>query len=108
LQRGRKKPSPEAGTQRNYGFSGGAICSRCQRPFPFSSFAPNLGPGLRLTSCPYCGKFGVFRRSSLQDLRAAEESELAGDQKTKARMAESLTEEEKLRKELDESRFQGS
>jgi hypothetical protein len=108
LQRGRKKSSPSAGTQRNYGASGGGICSRCQHPFPFAAFSPNIGPGLRITACPHCGKFGVFQRRSIHELRAAEEAELAEAQSLKAETAHSLSEEEKLRKALDDTRFQGS
>lgn len=106
LNRGKRKNTPEAGFRRNYGISGGGICSRCQRPFPFAAFSPNFGPGLKLTSCPYCGKFGIVRRRSLENLRSAEEAELIEAQKLKAAPDSSLSEDEKLRKELDESRYQ--
>jgi hypothetical protein len=106
LIRSKKKSPPPAGTPRNYGRSGGGICSRCQRPFPFTAFSPNLGPGLIIASCPYCRKTGIVRRKSLEELRAAEEAELRDAKISKAETGSTMSDEDKLRKELDDSRFQ--
>jgi DNA-directed RNA polymerase subunit RPC12/RpoP len=102
LNRGKKLETP-LGAERKYGVAGGTVCARCGRPFPMHLFAPNISPLHRLERCPYCGKFGLMRKRSIQELRAAESAEL--------RMAGSngpettLSEEDKLRKELDESKF---
>lgn len=102
FSRGKKLETP-LGQERNYGVTGGTICPRCQRPFPLHFLAFNFGPGMKMERCPYCGRIGLVRRRSLADLRAAEAAErsLAGP----GEPASALTEEEKLRKELDESRY---
>jgi hypothetical protein len=95
------------GTPRNYGMIGGAICSRCGRPFPIHIWGINLGLG-KLDRCDNCGKWSIVRRASPDMLAAAEQAELAA-----ARTAESgplgngapETEEERLRKLLDQSRY---
>jgi hypothetical protein len=104
MGRGKKNRLP-LGAPRSYGVAGGAICSRCHRPFSINFLGPNLIVG-KLDRCPYCGKWGVVRRSSPVQLKAAEAAELAsasGD----AQQVTGLTEEEKLQKDLDDSRFQG-
>lgn len=102
-RRGKKLELP-LGEPRNYGAAGGAICPRCNRPFPLHFFAVNLGPTHKLYTCPFCGKWAAMRRKSLADLRRAEAAELAraGD----TGQVNGQSEAEKLRKELDESRFQ--
>jgi DNA-directed RNA polymerase subunit RPC12/RpoP len=100
---------PEPGEQREYGFSGGTICSRCGRPFALQFFAPNMLAG-KLTRCPFCGKVGIMRRRSAQDLAAAEAAELAGARAGETRLpgaGEAMTEEEKMRRMLDDSRYDG-
>jgi hypothetical protein len=92
------------GAERKYGFAGGAICTRCQRPFPLRALALNLGPSSRFDRCPYCGKWAVVRRRSMNDLRTAEAAELELAQQSGLAPVE--TEEEKLRKELERSRYQ--
>jgi hypothetical protein len=66
-------------------------------------FGLNLGLS-KLDRCPYCGKWGLVRAKPLDVLRAAEAGELEEAQAGSQLSAES--EEEKLRKELDDSRFQ--
>ena len=100
-----KKDSIPLGTPRHYGVAGGTICSRCGRPFALNFFGLNLFTG-KLVRCPHCGKVGIMSRRSLPELQKAEEAELAmaaGD----APQVQGMTEEEKLQKELDESRYQG-
>jgi len=91
------------GEPRNYGLKGGGICPNCKRPFSFSILAPNL-PFYRFDRCPYCGKWSLVRLASLNDLRKAEAAELEAAKAAQSIPAES--EEEKLRKELDDSRYQ--
>jgi hypothetical protein len=100
LSRGKKLETP-LGAQRKYGFAGGAICPRCSRPFPIPFLALNLGPAHRLARCPYCGKTGLMRRRSIDELRRAEAAEL----EMAAPAEPLLSEEEKLRKEIEESRY---
>lgn len=99
---GRKTVTLEPGTPRNYTL-GGAICPKCQRPFAIHFYGLNLGFS-KLDRCPYCGKWSVVRRDSLQKLRAAEEAELARSKETGS--IQGMTEEEKLKKQLDDSKFQ--
>lgn len=95
-------PLPAPGAARNYGLAGGAICRRCGRPFARHLWAPNLITG-KLERCPYCGKWSIVGRASADALAAAEAAELAegGEQP-----ASPLSEEERLRRELENSRYQ--
>jgi hypothetical protein len=91
------------GSQRSYGMLGGAVCPKCGRPFSIHFWGINMLVG-KLDRCPYCGKWSLVRRSSMADLRAAEQAEL--DQATSEAIQSPLSEEEKLRKELDNSKYQ--
>jgi len=104
LMRRRRSQLPY-GQPRKYGIKGGAICPKCNRPFPLPFFGLNLGVGM-LTVCPHCGKWGFMRSRSLSELRSAEVAELEQAQVGAQVLDES--EEEKLRKALDDSRYQGS
>jgi hypothetical protein len=99
---GRKQGAIPAGTQRNYGIKGGTICPKCSRPFAFKLLSLNMGPFHKLDRCPNCGRWGLFRRRSLDELRAAEAAEVSGAQEYEP----NISEEEKLRKELEDSRYQ--
>jgi len=88
------------GAERNYGFSGG-ICPKCRRPFALQVISMNLGLS-KLARCPYCGKWSAVRIQPIEKLREAEQAELEW---AKPEVQEE-TEEEKLRKELDDSKFQ--
>ena len=65
----RKKPKSGALTYN--GFYGGAVCSKCGKPFARSLLGLNLIAG-RLERCPHCGKWSLTRRASLAELEAAE------------------------------------
>jgi DNA-directed RNA polymerase subunit RPC12/RpoP len=91
------------GASRNYGLMGGTICSRCGRPFSIHVWGINLLVG-KLDRCPYCGKWSIVRRRSAEELKAAEQAEL--DQAAGEAIPSPLSEEEKLRKELDNSKYQ--
>jgi hypothetical protein len=90
------------GSERTYGVGGGGICPKCHRPFALSVFSVHLGFS-KLAACPYCGKWSLVRLESIEKLRQAEEAELAIAQPLEKVAGE--TEEEKLRKELDESKY---
>ncbi len=91
------------GAQRKYGIGGGAICPKCGRPFPLRLWFINLGAS-KIDRCPYCGRFGFVRPRSLSELRAAEQAELTQAQPVMVLAGEN--EADKLKKELDDSRFQ--
>ena len=100
VTRGKKENLP-LGEARNYGLRGGGICPKCHRPFAMHFWGMNLGFS-KLDRCPYCGKWSVVRAQSATKLREAEMAELEW---TKADIRET-SEEEKIRKEIDDSRYQ--
>ncbi len=97
-----KKGSLPMGAPRSYGLLGGAICPKCGRPFSIHVFGLNLVTG-RLDRCPHCGKWSLVRRAGPTDLKAAEEAELQEAQETGETPLRS--EEDNLRKALDDSKF---
>ena len=100
---GRKRKPLAPGTPRNYGAAGGAICRNCGYPFSRSVLAPNLVMG-KLERCPNCGKWQIARAASPKALREAEQRELEAAQESG--QVPTMSEEEKLRKELEQSRYQ--
>jgi hypothetical protein len=98
--RGKKEELP-LGTERQYGFRGGAICPNCKRPFTMHLWGLNLGLS-KYDRCPYCGKWSVVRSQPLAKLREAEQEELTWN---KAEIPLE-SKEEKERKELEDSRYQ--
>lgn len=100
--RGKPAGGPEPGTQRNYGFTGGAICPKCNRPTPIHPLGMNLLVG-KFSRCDNCGKWSILRRVPIDILRAAEIAEVKADQADTAGIEK--TEEEKLRDLLDNSRY---
>ncbi len=101
LSRGKLASTP-IGTERKYGIGGGAICPKCGRPFPLRLWWINLGLN-KFDRCPYCGKWSSVRPRSLTELRAAEAAELT-NLKSESLMG-SESEADKLKKELEDSRF---
>ncbi len=91
-----------AGAVRNYGSAGGAICGRCGRPFAMHNLSFNL-VSLKLERCPYCGRLAFVRRRSEAELRRAEASEL--EQAGAGIQMPSVSTEEKLRREMEDSRY---
>jgi len=89
------------GAERKYNF-GGAICPKCQRPFGLTLFSLNLGLS-KFTRCPYCGRWGAVHIQTLAKLREAEQAEREWGRGA----VQEEVEEEKLRKELDDSKYQG-
>jgi hypothetical protein len=88
-----------AGALRDYGLSGGAICPKCGRPFGLHWWAPNLIRS-KFDRCPHCGQWSVVGRASREALAAAEAAEEAA-----APEAPELSPEEKLRRQIEESRY---
>jgi DNA-directed RNA polymerase subunit RPC12/RpoP len=89
------------GLPQSFGISGGAICPKCGRPFALSPLNLNMLTG-KLVRCPYCGKWSIVRRASREALEAAVASETAGAAPTVA----DISPEEKLQKQIEESRYQ--
>lgn len=98
----KKLVSLPPGTERRYG-AGGGVCPNCHRPFALPLFSMNLGLS-KFARCPYCGKWSVVRIQPLVKLREAERAELEQARAGEAILGE--TEEERLRKELDNSKYQ--
>jgi hypothetical protein len=92
------------GAERNYGIRGGSICPKCHRPFALPSLSAHVG-FFRLVVCPYCGKLNLAQAQPIEKLREAERAELKEAQAGQIAVGE--TEEEKLKKELDNSKYQG-
>jgi len=88
-------------TKAGYGYLGGAVCSNCGRPFSIHWWSLRLGIG-RFDRCPHCGKWHMTHRASAEALQAAEDA--FGEGQGQA-AAESENQEEKLRRLLDESRY---
>jgi hypothetical protein len=99
----RKSAALPLGAERTYGALGGTICKKCGRPFSIHFLSIRLGFS-RLDWCPHCNKWSVVRRYSLQELRAAEKQELAASGGVPENFG--LSEEERLRKSLEESKYQ--
>jgi hypothetical protein len=104
LSRGRKKGELLPPGGHNYGVIGGTICPRCVHPFALNLFSPNLLVG-KLVRCPNCGKWFIGRRASIDDLRIAEKAAFA--QAHGAPQFSEMKDEEKIRKGLDDSKYQG-
>lgn len=98
---GHKTKNLPPGSPRQYPL-GGAICPKCERPFAVHFWGLKLGFA-RLDRCPYCGKWSLVKYSSMEKLHTAEQAELGGE---KVQVPE-MTKEEKLKKSLDDSKFQG-
>jgi hypothetical protein len=100
--RGKKKQLPP-GAPRNYGHYGGAICPKCERPFSRHIYGLNLGLQ-KYDRCPYCGKWSLVRRASREELEAAETAEIKAAREGVFEPEKS--EEQELRKDIEDSRFE--
>lgn len=103
LTRHGRRLSIPPGTEREYAAAGGGICPNCHRPFAFPMFSTRFGFA-KLASCPYCGKWSLVRTESIFKLREAERAELEWE---KPEHPFEVSAEEKLSKEIDDSKFQG-
>jgi len=84
-----------------YGVAGGAVCPRCRFPYARSVLAPNLLVG-KLQVCPHCGKWAVVPAAAASELKNAE-ARLASEGSATVDVP---SEEERLKKLLDDSRFE--
>ncbi len=98
-----KKESLAPGAPRNYGYSGGAVCPKCDRPFSRHIYGLNLGTH-KYDRCPFCGKWSLVRRASKDELEAAEAAEIEAAQA--GAFTPETSEEDQLRQQLDDSRFE--
>lgn len=103
IRRGRTSPTP-LGAERRYGLIGGTLCPKCRRPFSRHWWAPNAVAG-KLDRCPHCGRWSIVRALPLAQLRAAEAAELQAAQP--AMPVPEQSPEEKLRRQIDDSRYDG-
>ena len=87
-----------------YGFAGGAMCPACEFPFARHMLAPNLIVG-KLERCPHCGKWLLARRASKHELAAAETRYLQASQD---RSEKSESSQARLRKQIEDSRYESS
>ena len=93
---GRKKKH----TPGSYGMAGGAICPRCTFPYSRNMLSPNLIVG-KLERCPHCGKWAIVAAASTSALDEAEARLASEGEGT----VETPTEEDKLRRMINDSRF---
>ncbi len=80
---------------------GGTLCPKCGRPFAMHIWGLNIGLG-KYDRCPHCGKWSVVRRVHPDALYDAAQAFQDDEPET---AVPTLTEEERLRKQLDDSRF---
>ncbi len=91
------------GEPRSYGLMGGVVCPKCGRPFGMHWWGLNISLVGRYDRCPHCGKWSIIHRASREALIAAEAEEHAAHTAAAPRPAPNA--EEKLREQLDDSRF---
>lgn len=97
-----KKSALPLGAARTYGLLGGALCPKCRRPFSIHWWSFNV-VGQKLDRCDHCGQWSLVRRLSREKLREAEAAEVTLAQPE--RPIPEMKPEEKLKRQLDESRF---
>jgi hypothetical protein len=100
--RGKKEHLPP-GAPRNYGHYGGGICPKCNRPFSRHIYGINLGLH-KYDRCPYCGKWSFVRQASREELEAAEATEIQSAQE--GIFEPKISDEDELRKDIEDSRFE--
>lgn len=86
-----------------YGPAGGAVCKNCQLPFSRNMLSPNLLVG-KLSRCPHCDKWQISARAWGETLSDAEDR-LRTDQTEGVEDIAEQSEEDRLREQLDASRF---
>jgi hypothetical protein len=91
---------------KGYHVHGGTICKKCGKPYAYKAFSGNFITH-KLDRCPHCGKW-TFSRPVSKEVMIAAAVEMRGvDQNEKADSIDGMSEEEKLRKQLDESKYIG-
>ena len=98
----RKGSDQSFSAPKNYGPLGGTICPKCGKPFSRHIWGLNLGLG-KFDRCPYCGKWSITYYASNAELRAAEQAAMNASKTEQP--SPQISEEERLRKELEDSRY---
>jgi Zn ribbon nucleic-acid-binding protein len=98
----RRRGPTALGAKRNYGWLGGAVCPKCGRPFALHIWGLNAVGG-KYDRCDHCGKWNYVRRATPQALAAAEAAEVTPD--SAASSIPQPTPEDRLRKQLDDTRY---
>lgn len=91
------------GGRGGYGPWGAAVCPKCGKPFGRHLWAPNVGLG-KFDRCPHCGKWSVVRVAPPAMVQAAE-ALLDDGGEAPAGPEPALTPEEKLRRRLEDSKY---
>lgn len=84
------------------GALGGTLCPNCGRPYALHLWGLNL-LAKRLDRCPHCGKWRLVQRAPAEALQAA--AEIFAEKGIESSAAIEVSEEERLRRQLDDSRF---
>ncbi len=92
-----------SGEPRSYGLLGGVVCPKCGRPFGMHWWGLNISFVGKFDRCPHCGKWSLVHRASREALIDAEAAEHAAHTASTPRPTPHA--EEKLREQLDDSRF---
>ncbi len=102
LSRGREKGQRLPPGEHQFGVIGETICPRCAHHVALNLFSPNLLVG-KLVRCSNCGKWFIGRPASIYELRFAERAAQARARRSP--QVSEMNEEEKIRKELDDSKY---
>lgn len=84
----------------SYGAFGGAVCPKCNKPFPRHWWGLNIVVG-KFDRCPHCGKWSIVQRALPEELRLAEEL-MEMQQQPERREKDT---QEDIRRDLDESKY---
>lgn len=95
-----KGSKPEKG----FGYLGGTICPNCGRSYGIHWWSLRLGFG-RLDRCPHCGKWKMISRSSADALAEVDRLERDPELVDSAETEQQSQDDERLRRQLDESRY---
>lgn len=87
------------------GVLGGTVCPKCGRPFGLHLWALNISLVGKFDRCPHCGKWSFVRRASPEVLEAAAAAMTAAAEAEAAAAAPVSDEEQRLKKQLDDSRY---
>lgn len=87
---------------KRFSLKGGTMCPKCGEPYAYNVFSANLLTH-KFDRCPHCGKYALTRPMT-RDAMLAQVKEKYGEIVVEE-IQQPLNEEEKLRKQLDDSRF---
>ena len=85
---------------------GGTICPNCAKPYAFHLWSIKLVLA-RIDRCPHCGKWKIVKRYPQDVLEASAEAMTAAQEgATAVSLHPTLSHDDQLRKNLDDSRFE--